>query len=490
MIFWFKRILILPVSLGMAGCAAAPKNAGFPDVEKMVRQRAGKEVHWNEAPAAEAAMNQALQTLLKEELTVDKAVQVALLNNRSLQATFEELGIARADLIQAGLLKNPVFSGHARFPEGSGQTNVELALGEEILDVLFIPLRKKLARAQFEKAKIQVSDAVLNLITEVKRAYYNFQAAGQVKGMQESALQAAQAAQELAANQFKAGNINQLQLSNEQAAYQQAQVEFLRSDADFITERETLSQLLGLSEEETKSWKITAQLPELLPADLPLDVLETLAMNQRLDLAAARKEIEVFERALSLARVGVIPSPEVSIDTEVEPGGDRVTGPDWNVALPIFDHRQADKARAQAQIRQSRNRLAALEVKARSEVRAAKGKMAISREIALRFRESLVPLRKRIIDLSLEHYNFMLIGAYQILQAKQNEIAAAREYSEAMRDYWVARAELERAVGGKLPTGNLAFADTASATPMPTPAQNKNQETEPMQHHHHGGKGS
>lgn len=219
-----KVVALLGVMLSgtfVSGCATIPRHAGFPDVAKTVEQRAGVSVQqYAGTPSGLAA--ETIQKLLREELTVDRAVPIALLNNRALQAMPGDLGIARAEAIQVSLIQNPIFSGHARVPEETGQTNLELALMQSVLDALYAPLRSSVAKAQFEQVKLQVAHEVLRLITEVKSAYYTVQAAEQVHAMQQTVLQAAEAAAELARRQYEAGNIRDFDWANEQAAYQQA----------------------------------------------------------------------------------------------------------------------------------------------------------------------------------------------------------------------------------------------------------------------------
>ena len=71
----------------------------------------------------------------------------------------------------------------------------------------------------------------------------------------------------------------------------------------------------------------------------------------------------------------------------------------------------------------------------------------------------------------------MLLGVFELLEAKQNEIDAGRAYVAALTDYWTARAELERAVGGRLPTpGSTTQPATIPATSQPA---------EPDHSHHH-----
>ncbi|MBI4343274.1 MAG: TolC family protein [Candidatus Omnitrophica bacterium] len=270
--------------------------------------------------------------------------------------------------------------------------------------------------------------------------------------MRQTVLQAAEAAAELAARQYEAGNIRDFDLANEQVAHHEAQVELARSQVELTGAREALNRLLGLAGEPAMAWRVAFALPELPPTDPAADAPETLAMAQRLDLAAARREAAVLRSILSVTRLNPLRATEIGVSSETEEG-DRVTGPIWEVPIPVFDFGQADIARATAQLQQQEHQLAVLEVAVRSEVRTLADRLTAQRRIAERYREHVLPLHQQIVTSSQRHYNYMLLGAFQLLQFKQEEIAARRAYIEALRDYWIARAELERAVGGTLPNG-------------------------------------
>lgn len=482
---WPKAIPLVGVLLtgGLAsGCATVPRHAGFPEVANTVEGRTGLHLQqYAGAPTDRVA--DMIQDLLREDLTPDRAVRIALLNNRFLQATLEELGITRMDAIQASLLSNPVFSGHARVPEEAGQTNLELALAQSVVDTLLLPLRRRVARAQFEQTKLQVSDAVLRFLTEVKTTYYTAQAAEQLVTLRRTVLRATEAAAELAQRQYDAGNIRDFDLATEQAAYEEAQIELTHAETDRIATREVLTQVLGFSGPAAETWRMAATLPDLPDADPAREVLETQALQERLDLAAARQELEALRRGLTVARFGMLPASIAAINTETEPDGDRVTGPMWDVEVPIFDWGQARRGRLKAQLRQGEHRLAALEVAVRSEVRTTAERLGAERQVVERYRDRLVPLRRQIVESSQRHFNYMLIGVFQLLQFKQQEIATQQAYIDALRDYWIARAALERAVGGRLPEPAVVPPTSPSRQPEPEP-----QEAPGTAHpHHHGG---
>ncbi len=488
---WSKAIPVLLVSGGLvSGCASLSQQAGLTEVAQTVETRTGLPLQ-SYAGAPSAKTVDTIQQWLREDLSVDRAVRMALLNNRSLQATLQDIGIASAEAREAVLIPNPVFSGHARVPD-AGQTNIELALAENVLDVLLTPLRQRVAQAEFEAAKLRVAHDVLQLIADVKTASYTAQAAQETFILRQTVLQAAEAAATLAQRQYEAGNLRDFDLWNEQAAFHQAHLDLTRAELELKASRETLNQLLGFSGVEATTWRMATPLAELPAHDPALEHLEELALSQRLDMAAARKEVESFGKSLTLASLGFIPSGSAAINTEKDPDGSRVTGPAWDIGIPILNWGQAQRARAKAKRRQAEHRLAALEVAVRSQVRSAYAQLSTQREIAQRYQTTLIPLRQQIITSTQKHYNYMLLGVFQLLMVKQQAVSAQREYLEALRDYWIARADVEQAVGGRLPEPEASSSPTPPAKETPrqpkaAPAPEDIQDMPGMQHHQHGG---
>ena len=420
------------------------------DLQSTIRQRTGKQVEWQKDAKASDQIQGAIRALLRRTLSADVAVQVALLNNRELQATFEEIGIAEADLIEAGLLKNPIFAGDARFPNRSPSgTDIEMSIVQEFFDLLVIPLRKKVAAAQLMKTKLRVGDAILKLVAEVKTAFYELQAEQQLLGRLKAINETDATALELAQRQHEAGNINDLDLANQQATYSQSKLDIAETSASIRAGREKLNRMMGTWGGDT-AWKIGNELPELPVGDFPQWRLESLAINQRLDLAATKIEIGALVGSLGITKTyRYVGSVEFGVDTEKETDGQRMTGPTWQLELPIFNRGQGRIAKLQAQLRQAERRLESEAVAIRAEVREGRDRLIAKRDLTTYYCDELLPGRKKILELTLTHYNAMLKSPYDLLLAKQNEISAERGYISALRDYWIARADLERAVGGR-----------------------------------------
>lgn len=442
-------VLAATASLGLLpGCVSIPAGPGFQDVQEAVRQRSGLTVEWDHAASLEPGVEQRIETLLQEGLTAESAVEIALLNNRRLQATFEQLEITRAELVQAALPRNPVLGGELRFP-ARPRRPFEFTLSQTLWDLIQLPSRRRLALASFEPAKLRTANEVLDFVAEVRAAFYSLQAAEQIRAMRETVLEAARASAELAIRQREAGNIAALDLENEQALVEQAKLEVAQSESQTLERRERLNVLLGLWGPRA-SWPIVASLPPLPSEEVNLEALESRAVSQRLDLMAARQEIEAAARARPLSRTGTIGEISVGAHREQEPDGTKTMGPAVEVPIPVYHRGGAARARAEALLRQAQQRYAALAVEARAEVRGARSRLQLARGRAAYYRDVILPRRSRIVETSRQHYDFMLLGAFQLLLARQNEVRAQLESIEALGDYWIARSALERAVGGRL----------------------------------------
>ncbi|MFZ5894705.1 MAG: TolC family protein [Myxococcota bacterium] len=435
-----------------SGCASTSAKPAFDEVARTVTAHTGHSVRWNQGGAEDRQVERAIDDLLKRDLTPDAAVQVALLANPALQAEFEELSISQADLVQAGLLRNPVFSiGRTAWEGEHLSPNLFASLEMDFLDLLTMPFRKRVAATELEATKLAVGYRVLELAAEVREAYFTAQAAEQMLALRRLVEDAANASAELAKSQHGAGNMSDLALNAELALAAQATLDRERAAGEAAILRETLNKHMGLWGART-AWKIAAKLPELPQSEPTVNRLESVAIAQRLDVAAARRSIQAMDYGLSLAK-GTRWTGTVNVS--VEAGRLRDTkrlsfGPSVALEIPLFDQRQAQIAKLEAYKRQAENRLRSLAIDVRSDVRASQARVATARAVVEQYGKVLVPLRENVVRFSQQQYDAMLLGVYQLLQAKQTEVDTYREYIEALRDYWIARSELEHVIGGRL----------------------------------------
>ena len=446
------RRLSIALTIVFTGCASTSPKPAIDGASHLVKARAGEEITWFGDGGDDDAQTQA-SALLKRDLTVESAVRVALLANRKLQTLYEEIGIAHADLVQAGLLKNPTLAATYDFPLDASRPGFDTSFVTDLVHLFTIGSRKGIARAALEGTKYRVAGEVLRHVYEVKVAYFALQGAQQTFAMRQIVKDSAQAGVELSRRQYEAGTISDLDLANQEALFAQISTEFRRARADVTLAREHLTRLMGVWGSDA-TWKVSAKLDDLPAREATTEHIESKAIAARYDLAAAHKDVQVVSYALALAKntrwTGIV---DAGVDFHREAEGVRLLGPSVTVQLPLFDQGQATVARIEAQLRQMKNREGALAVDIRSEVRELAARLAVARGIVEDYQRTLVPTRERVVALSQQQYDAMLLGVFQLLVAKQNEINAYREFIEALREYWSLRAELEWKVGGSLERG-------------------------------------
>lgn len=477
------RLGVLFGVLLLSGCATFSADGGFDKVGAVARERLGKDVVWQRSVEARDSAEQRVTELLRAPLTTDSAVQIALLNNRGLQARFAELRIAEADVVQAGRLWNPVFAAAGwRNQEG---LNSLLNIESSLLGLLLTPSAVKFETMRFDYARLNAANAVLELADETRKAYYDAVADQQLVEYFEQVKLAADAAADLAKQMAKVGNMSKRDQAREQVFYAETVARLARAKQRALASREKLTRMLGLWGERT-----AFELPKTLP-DLPAklvggDNLEPIAIANRLDVQLAKKETEYLAKGLGITRATrFINVLNLGAESEKTPDTRRLSGPTLRLEIPLFDFGDARIARYQAQYQQSIDRLTEAAVNARSEVRAAYPAYRTAYETAGHYRTEIVPLRKKISDQNLLYYNGMLISIFELLADTREQISSVVEYIEALRDFWVAESELRTALGGQplvmsavaeprsgpAPlTGQAANSTTVASPTPPTPA--------------------
>jgi cobalt-zinc-cadmium efflux system outer membrane protein len=427
------------------------KEEAFQGVQQSVRDRTGKGVRWEEDQAAHEQARQDVRMLLRKPLTINTAVQIALLNNRSLQATFEEIGLSAAEVLNAATIPNPKIDLAIRIPDKppSG-TYVDYGAIIDFLNVIMIPLKKQVAKVQLEAAALRVADETLALVSQVKSAFYSLQAAQQLLQRFKLIVDASAASLDLVQRQHEAGNITDLALAQQQATYSLSRLDVATTQAEIRRNREKLNRLLGLWGMDT-DWEISSELPQVPSSDLPMRGLERLAISQRLDLQADYLQVTSQVKNLGLTKsLRLLGALDFGVNSERETDSQTRTGPSFAIELPIFNQGQARIARGEAALRQAQDKFEALAIDVRSEIRELRDELASKRDIARFYQDELLPGQRQILNESLLNYNAMEIGNFELFTTKAEEARTERDYIDAVRDYWITRTELERAVGGNL----------------------------------------
>ncbi len=448
-------------ALMLGGCSTFSKDGGFDSVNAAVKSRTGQDATWVRDQKAEASVAGEVNKLLAEPVGPEQAVRIALLNNRGLQAAYADLGIAEADLVQAGRLTNPVFA-YSRMVRGDG-LEIERFLIFNVMSLITMSSRVEIAEQRFEQAKLLAAGEALRVALEARRGWFEAVGAKENERYFEMVKRSADASAELAARMAGVGNFSKLQRMREQAFYAETTAQLARAQQNAVAARERLTRTLGLWGTQTQ-FRLPERLPELPASPRALGPLEATAMRERLDVRAAKHEAESLAAALGLTdATRFINVLEVGLQNKSETGEARQDGWEAGLRLPIFDTGDARLADAQHRYLQSVQRATQIAVNARSEVREAWHAYRTAYDLARHLRDEIVPLRKRISEENLLRYNGMLIGVFELLADARTTIASVNAAIEALRDFWVADTNLQMALTGRSPG---AIGLRASAAPM------------------------
>ena len=459
------RLLLAAFTLALGGCATFSADRGFAPVEQAAKERFGKSLAWPRSDAERDGVAARVTELLAKPLGADDAVQIALLNNRGLQAAFHDIGISEADVVQAGRLPNPGLS-FGRFTRGS-ELEINRGIHFNLARLLSLPLQQALEQRRLAQTQGEVTLRMLGLAFDTRKAYVNAVAAGEGVRYMLQVKQAAEAGAELARRMAQVGNWSKLQQAREQAFQADAALGLVRTEQRQVMARERLTRLMGLWGEQT-NFKLPERLPDLPAAVDDLPDIEQRAMAQRLDVQAAKAGAEQLAKNLGLTRttrfVNVLELGAVRNSANFEP---TQRGYEVSFELPLFDWGGARVAKAESIYLQALDRAAETAINARSQVREAYLGYRSGYDIARHYRDEIVPLKKRIADENVLRYNGMLIGVFELLADARSQIASVNAAIEALRDFWVAQADLEMALIGTpsmnaMPSAGMAAPEAAA----------------------------
>lgn len=477
------RPFAIVLSLGglLAGCASFSPDGGMSEVAQSVGRETGPGIGKNvvkiaSVEQAQQAKQQAA-ALLAAPLSADAAVQVALLNNRDLQAAYNDLGISEAAYVQASLPPNPGIS--LMNIGGTGVANFELRLIGDILSLITLPRRTAIAADQFARARQQAVATTLTLATDTRRAYVRAVAAQQQVGFLDQARGTVDAAVRLNMQLGQAGGGDQLDQAELAAFYAELSARMGQARLTARRERETLIRLMGLWGGDI-SFNLPAELPPLPSEPESMAAVEIEAINRRVDLIMARYDVAALAKSLSLTEVtryvsmlqlaGIFNSesanPLTNTNTQINRGGAQL-----DFQLPIFDTGEARTRTAQETYMRALNRLAAKAVNARSEARIAYDTYRGTYDIARFWRDRVLPLRQTVSrEVALRYNNGVLAGEgmrvdlFRFFVDARVRIGATASALDARRDFYLAAADLQAALSIG---GGSAGSEPAASTSIP-----------------------
>jgi len=439
----------------LSGCASFSPDGGFDKVAELTKERTGQATRWQRNDGEKDTAQARIAELLAQPLSADSAVELALLNNRGLQASFAELGIAESERVRAGRLANPTISfSHL---SGGGITEIDRSVLFDVLGLITMPLAREAEARRFEAVQYRAAADAVGIAAEARRAFFEAVAAQVLLGYGLQVKDAADSSNELARRMAEAGNFSPLARMRQQAFDAEAGARLARARHQSIAARERLVRLLGLSGEQL-AFELPQRLPDLPPEPQQPKDAEQTAMDKRLDVQTARRSTEATAKALGLSRAtGFVNVLDAGYANKSQSGEARQNGYTIELSLPLFDFGAANVARAEASYMQSVHRTAQVAIDARSEVRESYSAYRTAYELARHYRDEVVPLAKRISDENQLRYNGMLISIFDLLADTREQIAGVSAGIEALRDYWLAETDLQSALTGGTPRAASAI---------------------------------
>lgn len=467
-----RRLMIgLSMAAGAAlvGCSSVPADRGWSQVSQTVAQRHRT---WSVPTRPLTTLDPhattlPVQTLLAKPLTAERAVTLALLNQPALQQSYARLGLAQADVLAASRLSNPTLSLGQLSGTGEGR-RLDYSIAQSFTDLLFLSTRKQAATLAMQRTQTQVSDELQQLGLAVIHAHQQAVLTEQMAQMQALISKTATVSARLSAQFYAAGNMNALEHSHQQAAASQAQLALDQAHADADQARLALARLMGLSAQVV--WRLDARWAQPIDSDAEDDLalLQTQAQQQRLDLQANNQAVQQAGQTLALAkRLSWLPLLDIGLQGERERTGARLIGPTVTIALPIFGANTSSRQQTQAWAEQTQADRHALALDIDQQVALAYQHMNNANRQATRYVNGLIPQREAVLARFIEQQNYMLVGPFEVLVAKQQVFEAQRDHLRSIAAYWLARTALVQAVGAPLSTDRLIGALEITAPVLP-----------------------
>lgn len=500
MLAFLRRIWAVVMLMAVTSCATVDPRPALQRADDTMARHSGVETSWAQLPPPRDLVPNA-----EGIVTLNDAISLALVNNRSLRADLEIIGQMQAEVVQSGLLANPVLSMMVGFPEAGGRASFAFGLSKDFAELWLIPSRKRAAQAMVQQRVLMAADRAIDLVAQVTVSYRTLAYQALSLELQEENLGVLRESMEIAQVRLRTGSSTQLDVNLIRARLVEAEIDLHEVRADFDITQRRLLRLMGVAQ-ATADWRPTAQtLEEFALPQWEEDLLVEAALLQRLDVQTARWELESALAALELERRKVIPMLGVGIGGErferraspdrdiladtvratTAAGGeltapeiqssaekrkerrqeiDFVLGPSMEIPLPIFDQNQAQIARAHYRARELAERLAEAEQVATEGVRAALVTQKLNAEKLRIFRQSLIPIDESNLGLARSAYQAGKESISIILLAQESLIRTRLAQARSVRDLAISTAELAREAGGKLPAAALSGSDISAGS--------------------------
>ncbi len=466
-----QRTALAAAVLILAGCASVNFNESLADTNASSRDFTDGKLELSRTDAQREARSKLSAELLARPLGREESVQLALSNSPAVQTLLAQSWAEMAQANQAGRIANPVFTfERIRFGD-------ELELGRllsfGLLDLLLLPQRLQISKAQTAQARVQLSASVVDSVTQTRQAWVRAVAAEQSLRYARQVNASAEASAELARRMQQVGNFNKLQRARQQSFYADATAQLAASTHAATAAREELIRQLGLTDEQAAQLKLPERLPDLPAEPQRPEIVSSSSAQQRLDVRLARHQLDVAGKSQGLDLIASVVDVEAGVrrDTVFDNTEGTSTprkGYELAIRLPIFDWGSARRDAMNAQSLAAANRYESAVRGASSQLRESYSAYRTAYDLAKHYRDEIVPLRKLMADENLLRYNGMLIGAFELLADNREQIASVIAAINAQQQFWLADAALAASMTGKptmaamaMPAAGRARADAA-----------------------------
>lgn len=486
-----KSLPMLCAGLMAVGCNQSNSKTRIEQAMDLAEGQTGQRPPWTEVWDAAPPIWEEGSVLTQEE-----AVALALRNNRQLRADLETIAQADAQLLQAGLLSNPMLNLMIMFPAGGGRSML-WANGlpqMPLQDLWLIPARKKVAKAELQSAVLRVADGAVGTAASVKTTYARLQYLQRAIELTRENLEIVRQSTEVIRVRQTSGQATQVQTNLSDIRAMRMKSELIGMESEYRAGKRELLATMGLAS-ASADWIVEplAPLPEEWLAQTDEEQLTVVAADQRLDLKAAEWEIQAAQAEIGLNKREGWPDLALGLGFQRDPAPqsnnpswagragntavrglvDRAmgmpsapmlgepfqpkmrevkwsVGPMMEMELPIFDWNQAGIARARATHRQRIANYEALLQQTIETVRRSLVTLKQAHEQSRFYAESVTPAVEQNLELARRSYISGQEDLTVYLDVQEDLLRTRLSQIEFTRNYLVSRAELERALGGKL----------------------------------------
>ncbi len=446
---------LLPLVL--AGCISVAPKADYERTAQIIQEQTGQpETYLPDMD--DAAIRRKVTEMLGDGLTVDEAVRIALLNNPRLQAVFHDVGVSRAEVVRASLPANPSLAFSDLAPDGTGLREIATSVSQNVMDLLLIPFRRKVAEIQLEQSQLAVAQQAVEMIGEVRRACYELLGLQKAEEFTQESLALAERSAAMALRRMDAGEANRLDVNLARSDALDVKRELLTLRRDRQLAEAALARLLGLNRWDV-SWKLVGGLPR--PSALPgTPELLRLAVKQRLETRLAEMRISEAEKQAALEQMSIFTDISVGFESQRANAPPDLRGPTLDVVMPLWHQNQPAVAKAMLMAgREKRQYMAVLDTVVQDVQKAAAAAQADAQLIRF-YEEEVLPLNRENVDATARSYEGGEHDILRLTQAQRSLIEQRRAYVNVLREYATAIADLDQAMGGRI-----------GPQPAPAPAQ-------------------